>query len=369
MGEPRHAPPPQVLEQLRDSLHELVRYPATRGIDELREAISDWLICRFDLPPASIDVESNVLPVNGTREALFSFTQCVTGPDPERPLVAMPNPFYQIYEGATLLAGQQPAFYDAHTRDFACVSDSTWRRVQLLFICTPGNPTGQVLDIGVLRHLLDLAHRHDFVIASDECYSEIYFDETRPPAGLLAAAAANGDDTYRRCMVFHSLSKRSNLPGLRSGFVAGDSRLIEQFFKYRTYHGCAMSIPVQRASITAWRDENHVVENRTLYRQKFADALQALRGSLDVELPEAGFYLWPDIHGDDIEFARDLYAGHAVTVLPGQFLGRDAGAGNPGSGRVRMALVANPEECRTAIERVVEFLHNRSNDGQVNRPD
>jgi N-succinyldiaminopimelate aminotransferase len=360
MGEPRHTPPPHVVERLRDSLHELDRYPATRGIDELRVAICDWLTRRFALPPGSVDAERNVLPANGTREALFSFTQCVTGPDPERRYVAMPNPFYQIYEGAALLAGLQPAFYDAHTRDFASVSDSTWRRIQLLFVCTPGNPTGQVLDIGVLQHLLELAHRHDFVIASDECYSEIYFDESRPPAGLLAAAAANGDTEYRRCMVFHSLSKRSNLPGLRSGFVAGDSRLIERFFQYRTYHGCAMGIPVQRASVAAWQDEDHVVENRALYRRKFADALQVLRGKLDVEHPEAGFYLWPRTPGDDVEFARDLYARTGVTVLPGQFLGRDTGHGNPGSGRVRMALVANPEECRIAIERVVEFLHNRS---------
>ena len=364
IGEPRHAPPPHVLAKLRDSLHELDRYPATRGLPELRTAICEWLIRRFALPATSLDAERHILPVNGTREALFSFVQCMTGPDSERPFVAMPNPFYQIYEGAALLAGRQPTFYDAHIRDFASISDNTWRRIQMLFVCTPGNPTGQVLDTSALQHLLELAHRHDFVIASDECYSEIYFDESRPPAGLLAAAAANGDTTYQRCMVFHSLSKRSNLPGLRSGFVAGDSSLIECFLKYRTYHGCAMSIPVQRASIAAWQDEDHVVQNRAVYRRKFAAAMQALRGVLDVQHPEAGFYLWPRTPGDDVEFARELYAYAAVAVLPGQFLGRDAGQGNPGSGRVRMALVASPEECRTAIERVVEFLHNRSRNEQ-----
>lgn len=364
MGEPRHAPPAHVLAILRDSLHELDRYPVTRGLPELRAAIGEWLTRRFGLPAESIDAERHVLPVNGTREALFSFVQCVAGPDSERPLVAIPNPFYQIYEGATLLAGLRPTFYDAHLRDLARLDNSLWRRIQLLFICTPGNPTGQVLEIGALRHLLELAHRHDFVIASDECYSEIYFDEDRPPTGLLAAAAASGDAAYTRCLVFHSLSKRSNLPGLRSGFVAGDADLIARFLKYRTYHGCAMSVPVQRASIAAWQDEDHVVENRAVYRRKFDDALQALAGVLDVQRPEAGFYLWPATPGDDVIFTRDLYAQAAVTVLPGQFLGRDAGQGNPGRGHVRMALVANPEECRTAIERVVEFLHNRSRNEQ-----
>ncbi len=356
IGEPRHAPPDQVVQQLRDTLGELDRYPATRGTLELRTAISEWLIHRFALPPASIDPERNVLPVNGTREALFSFVQCATGPDSTRPGVAMPNPFYQIYEGAALLAGQRPVFYDAHTCDFAGLSEATLRRIQLIFVCTPGNPTGQVLQVEALQQLLELAHRYDFVIASDECYSEIYFDEDRPPASLLAAAAANGDPEFSRCMVFHSLSKRSNLPGLRSGFVAGDAALIAGFLKYRTYHGCAMSLPVQRASIAAWRDEHHVTENRALYRRKFAEAMHVLGGKLDVEHPEAGFFLWPRIPGDDVEFARRLYAATAVTVLPGQFLARDAGQGNPGRGRVRMALVASREECRTALERVVDFL-------------
>ncbi len=354
MGEPQHPSPPRVLEVLRESLGELGRYPATRGLPELREAIAGWLERRFALPAGNADPERHVLPVNGTREALFAFAQCVLDPGRgARPLVLLPNPFYQIYEGAALLAGLEPYYYDgdAHTID-----EQVLARAQLLYLCTPANPTGRVLEASSLQRLLELARRHDFVIASDECYSEIYFDESRPPGGLLGAAAAGGDPDFARCLVFHSLSKRSNLPGLRSGFVAGDARLIERFHAYRTYHGCAMSIPVQRASIAAWLDEEHVAANRRLYRDKFAQALGALDGVLDARRPEAGFYLWPRTPGDDREFARRLYAATGVKVLPGQFLSREANGRDPGRERVRMALVAEPARCAEAMRRIADFL-------------
>jgi N-succinyldiaminopimelate aminotransferase len=360
IGEPKHATPGFITEEIITHLHGLSQYPTTRGTAPLREAISDWLTARFRLPAGSIDPERHVLPVNGTREALFAIAQCLIDRTAE-PLVVMPNPFYQIYEGAALLGGAQPWFLNttAATRflpDFAAVPDAVWSRCQMLYLCSPGNPTGAVQDIPALQALLELADRHDFVIASDECYSELYPDEGSPPPGLLQAAAAMGRDDYRRCLVFHSLSKRSNAPGLRSGFVAGDAQLIGEFLRYRTYHGCAMSPPTQAASIRAWRDETHVVNNRALYREKFSAVIDILRPVLELSNPDGGFYLWPETPIDDCEFARGLLARHNVTVLPGSFLSRTAHGTNPGAKRVRMALVAPLEDCIEAARRIKSYI-------------
>jgi N-succinyldiaminopimelate aminotransferase len=296
-----------------------------------------------------------LIPVNGTREGLFAFAQAMV--DPVRaPLVVMPNPFYQIYEGAAFLAGAQPYFLgndraNAYLPDLDDVPPEVWQRCQLLFLCSPGNPTGAVASIDYLRRAIALADRHDFVIASDECYSEIYLDEAHPPPGLLQAAVASGHQGFERCVVFHSLSKRSSVPGLRSGFVAGDARLIQSFLQYRTYHGCALPLPTQFASIAAWNDDDHVVENRRLYREKFAKVLPVLREVLEVDAPEASFYLWPKVP-DDERFARQLFERQHVTVLPGSYIARDTPHGNPGHGRVRISLVATVPECLDAAERI-----------------
>ena len=360
IGEPRHATPGFISEEVITHLHGLSRYPATRGIPELRSAIADWLQQRFKLNAGTLDPETNILPVNGTREALFAFAQCVVDPT-DHPVVLMPNPFYQIYEGAALLSGAEPWFMNCtrengYRPDFDAVPEAVWKRCQLVYICTPGNPTGAVMDSAQLQQLIELADRHDFVIASDECYSEIYPVTAIPPAGLLQAAAESGRHDYRRCMVFHSLSKRSNAPGLRSGFVAGDAELIKQFLRYRTYHGCAMPPATQAASISAWRDEEHVRENRTLYTQKFAAVLEILSPILDVSLPDAGFYLWPQTPGDDTEFALGLLQQQNVIVLPGSYLSRTAAGLNPGSNHVRMALVAPLEDCIEAAERIKTYI-------------
>jgi N-succinyldiaminopimelate aminotransferase len=358
IGEPRHAAPGFVLEVLGQSLAGVAKYPATAGMPELREAIAAWLSHRFQL--AGIDAGEQVLPVNGTREALFAFAQAVVNDSPEA-LVMSPNPFYQIYEGATLLAGARPHFLNCGPEtgflpDFREISEHHWHRCQLLYLCSPGNPTGAVLDLTTLQELVGLAREHDFIIASDECYSEIYFDEQDPPPGLLQACAMMGDSDYRNCVVFHSLSKRSNLPGLRSGFVAGDARILRDFLLYRTYHGCAMPPHHQLASAAAWRDEEHVLSNRELYRQKFTAVLEELDGHLDVSAPQAGFYLWPRTPVSDTELARRLYQQENVTVLPGRFLARTANGVNPGENRVRMALVAEPEQCIEAARRIVRCL-------------
>jgi N-succinyldiaminopimelate aminotransferase len=326
----------------------------------LRETIADWLVERFRLRAGGIDPETQVLPVNGTREALFAFAQAVV--DRARaPLVLSPNPFYQIYEGAALLAGAEPHFLacsadNGYRPDFEAVDEATWERCQLIYLCSPGNPTGAVIPQEQLQKLIELAQRHDFVIASDECYSELYFDESAPPVGLLQAAAAMGHDDFRRCVVFHSLSKRSNAPGLRSGFVAGDAGILGQFLHYRTYHGCAMPLQHQHASIAAWRDERHVRANRDLYREKFDAVLSILQPVMQVQRPDAGFYLWPRTPGGDEEFARGLFERQHVTVLPGSYLSREAGGTNPGTGHVRMALVATPEECVEAAQRIREYM-------------
>jgi len=358
IGEPRHAPPAFVLAEIAANLERVSNYPATAGMPELRHSIAAWLQRRFHLQ--AVDATQQVLPVNGTREALFAFAQAVVEPGPQA-LVMSPNPFYQIYEGAALLAGATPHFLNCTEEsgllpDFASVSEQQWRQCQLLYICSPGNPTGAVLPMTQLQQLIALAREHNFVIASDECYSEIYFDENSPPPGLLEACAAMGDNQYRNCVVFHSLSKRSNLPGLRSGFVAGDAEILRQFALYRTYHGCAMPPHHQLGSIAAWNDEVHVQANRQLYREKFSAVLAEFDGKLDVAAPDAGFYLWPRLDTSDTEFARRLYATENVTVLPGSFLGREVQGINPGANHLRMALVAEPEQCIEAARRIVRCL-------------
>ncbi len=357
IGEPRHATPGFILEALKGALNQAAHYPSTRGMPELRETIAGWLARRFKLPAASIDGEHNVLPVNGTREALFAFAQCLLDTRREAPLVVTANPFYQIYEGAAFLGGADPWYVNSLDQrnfvpDFGSVPESIWKRCQLIYLCTPNNPTGAVLSESVLRELLELADRYDFVIASDECYSEIYLDEAHPPPGLLQVAAADGRTDFNRCIVFHSLSKRSNAPGLRSGFVAGDARLIETFYRYRTYNGGAMPPFIQKASMAAWNDERHVIENRKLYREKFDAVLPILEPVLNVRRPEAGFYLWPETPIPDVEFARRLFLDHGVRILPGSFLGRKKDGVNPGSNRVRVALVASFEECTDAARRI-----------------
>ena len=358
IGEPRHPSPTFVLEEITANLHYLANYPTTAGLPELRESIAAWLRRRFAL--SAIDPEHQVLPVNGTREALFAFAQAVITPGPET-LVMSPNPFYQIYEGAAVLAGARPHFINCTARsgflpDFSAVTEQQWQQCQLLYLCSPGNPTGAVIPLSQLQELIRLARQYDFVIASDECYSEIYFDEASPPPGLLQACAAMGDSDYHHCVVFHSLSKRSNLPGLRSGFVAGDAGILHDFLQYRTYHGCAMPIHHQLGSIAAWDDEQHVITNRQLYRDKFSAVLSVLDGHLQVSAPDAGFYLWPQTPISDTEFARQLYAGEHVTVLPGRFLARESGGINPGENRVRIALVAELGQCVEAAQRIVHRL-------------
>nr|WP_163501022.1 succinyldiaminopimelate transaminase [Halomonas socia] len=360
IGEPQHAPHAAALEALVAHQQEMARYPATHGMPELRQAIAAWASRRFGL--AGLDPDAQVLPVNGTREALFAFVQAAL--DRSRPArVAVPNPFYQIYEGATLLAGGTPLYLDCRAEhgfrpDLDAVSADTWREVQIVFLCSPGNPTGAVTPLADFQRLIELADEFDFIIASDECYSELYLDEATPPPGLLQACAALGRHDYRRCLVFHSLSKRSNLPGLRSGFVAGDAALIAPFKRYRTYHGCAMSLPLQHASIAAWQDEQHVRANRNAYREKFAAVTETLAPVMDFPTPEASFYLWPAVPGgDDAAFTRALYAEEHVSVLPGSYMGRPAADGrNPGSGRVRLALVAELEATVEGARRLRRFI-------------
>ncbi len=362
IGEPKHPAPDFARQELSDQLHALSGYPSTKGLPELRGAIANWCATRFKLKSASLDPEHNVLPCNGTREALFAIVQAVIERDTvSAPLVVCPNPFYQIYEGAAYLAGAEPYFLNCEQQnnflpDYDAVPAEVWQRCQLLFICSPGNPTGSVTSIEQFKKLIALADEYDFIIAADECYSEIYFDETQPPVGLLQACAELGRDDYKRCLVFHSLSKRSNLPGLRSGFVAGDGELLRKFLLYRTYHGCAMPIYSQRASILAWQDENHVVANRDLYRAKFDAVLARLEGVLEVSRPDAGFYLWPKTPVDDETFARELYARENITVLAGSYLSRNQQGCNPGENRVRLALVAPLPECIEAAERIQRFV-------------
>lgn len=363
MGEPQHAAPQFVLEALTGNLKGLSHYPVTKGSLELRASIAGWANRRFRLTAVPLDPERHVLPCAGTREALFSIAQAVIDrrAHAQQPVVIAPNPFYQIYEGAALLAGARPYFLNTvaesnYRMDFARVPTEVWEQVQLVYICSPGNPTGTVLRHADFAHILELAEKHNFLIASDECYSEIYFDESDPPPGLLQVAHDLAVADYRRCLVFHSLSKRSNLPGLRSGFVAGDSAVLEQYFQYRTYQGCALPPPTQAASIPAWNDESHVRANRDQYRAKFDAALKILEPVLKVRRPEAGFYLWPETPQDDQEFTRGLYARENVLVLPGSYLSRDAQGVNPGRNRVRLALVASLDECVEAARRIRHYI-------------
>jgi N-succinyldiaminopimelate aminotransferase len=364
IGEPRHATPAFIEQALGSDLGGLAKYPATAGEPALREACAQWARQRYGI---ALDAASQVLPVNGSREALFAFTQVVVDSSQDGARVICPNPFYQIYEGATLLAGAQPYYAPSDAaRNFAVDWDSVptevWEKTQLIFVCSPGNPTGAVMPLAEWEKLFALSDRHGFVIASDECYSEIYFDGT-PPLGGLEAAQRLGRTDYRNLMMFTSLSKRSNVPGLRSGFVAGDAALIKAFLLYRTYHGGAMSPVVQTASIAAWGDEVHVEENRRLYREKFNQVTPLLARAMDVRLPDASFYLWagiPESLGlDDAQFARELYAQTGVTVLPGSYLAREAQGRNPGAQRVRMALVAETAECVEAAQRIVQFIESR----------
>jgi len=357
IGEPRHPTPELIKRALSENLAKLAAYPPTVGSDALRQSIAAWLERRYGLD--AIDWRTEVLPVNGSREALFAFAQTVIDPDARDTIVVCPNPFYQIYEGAALLAGARPYYVNSlsgreFAADYDAVPDDVWRRTRLLYVCSPGNPTGKVMRLDEWRTVLALADRHGFVVASDECYSEIYFEETTPPLGALQAAARLGRG-FERLVMFSSLSKRSNVPGMRSGFVAGDAAVLKAFLLYRTYHGGAMNPAVQEASVAAWRDEDHVRENRRKYAEKFARVTPVMQAALNVSRPDAGFYLWAATPVADTDFARRLYQEQHVTVLPGSFLARESGGVNPGANYVRMALVAEVDECIEATRRVVEF--------------
>lgn len=369
IGEPRHATPEIVLKAYEQALRSgpsgLSSYPATAGNADLRNAFAQWLDKRYGV---HVDAQAHTLPVNGSREALFALTQAVVNPDDKDAIVVSPNPFYQIYEGAALLAGATPYFANSDpARNFAVDWDSVpadiWQRTQLVFVCSPGNPTGAVMPLPEWQKLFDLSDRYGFVIASDECYSEIYFQQDAPLGGLEAAQQLGRLD-WKSLVILTSLSKRSNVPGMRSGFVAGDAEIIKKFLLFRTYHGCAMAPPVQAASIAAWGDEAHVEHNRQLYREKFSQVTPVLAQVLDVRLPDASFYLWAAIPAhlglSDTEFAKALYAEQAVTVLPGSYLARETPTGNPGAGRIRMALVAETAECLEAAHRIAAFVRQRS---------
>jgi N-succinyldiaminopimelate aminotransferase len=358
IGEPKHPTPEFIKRVLVEHLDGFASYPLTLGSEELRLAIATWLQRRYGL--AAIDPQSEVIPVNGSREALFAFAQAVIDPTRPDPVVVSPNPFYQIYEGAALLAQATPQFLNSVPADYAFnygeLSPDTWKRTQLVYVCSPGNPTGHVMSLPEWEELFALSDRYGFVIAADECYSEIYLDEARPSLGALEAARHFGRAGFPNLVVFSSLSKRSNVPGMRSGFVAGDAQVLKKFLLYRTYHGCAMSLPIQAASAAAWGDEAHVRENRRLYREKFDAALAILGPVASVERPAAGFYLWLPTPLSDTEFTRRLYQEQAVSVLPGSYLARDAHGVNPGRDRVRIALVASTEECAEAARRIRDFV-------------
>ena len=357
IGEPKHPTPPLVEDALMAALPGLSAYPATAGEPALREAVAAWVQRRYDV---ALDAATQVLPVNGSREALFALAQTVIDPTRSGATVVCPNPFYQIYEGAALLAGAQVAFANSDpARNFAAdwsqIDEATWAQTQLLYVCSPGNPTGAVMPLSEWARLFELSDRHGFVIASDECYSEIYFGSEAPLGGLQAAKEL-GRGNFRRLIAFTSLSKRSNVPGMRSGFVAGDADIMKAFLLYRTYHGSAMSPTVQRASVAAWNDESHVLANRALYKRKFEQVTPLLAEVLDLQLPDAGFYLWAGVPGgDDIDFTLKLLAQYNVAVLPGSLLARTAHGANPGAGRIRMALVAGVEECLEAARRIHQF--------------
>jgi len=357
IGEPKHATPQFIRDALSSNLDGLANYPTTAGSDALRIAIARWLEARYGIPRP--DSKAQVMPVNGSREALFAFAQTVIDRTRKDPVVVCPNPFYQIYEGAALLSGATPYFLNTLPEDdfalnFQQLPEAIWQRTQLVYVCTPGNPNGKVMPLVEWKALFDMSDRYGFVIASDECYSEIYFEQ--PPLGALQAARQLGRADYRNLVVFSSLSKRSNVPGMRSGFVSGDAKLLEKFALYRTYHGSAMSPAIQAASIAAWGDETHVADNRRLYAEKFANVIEILKPVLPVSLPDAGFYFWTRTPTPDTAFAQALYRDYNVTVLPGSFLARSAQGANPGENFVRMALVANTEETVEAARRIAAFV-------------
>ncbi|MDD5241881.1 MAG: succinyldiaminopimelate transaminase [Sulfuricella sp.] len=359
IGEPKHPTPEFIRRALADNLDGLSNYPTTQGSDALRQSIGAWIERRYGIPP--LNPNTQILPVNGSREALFAFVQAVIDPSRPNPVVICPNPFYQIYEGATLLAGAKPYFLNTtpengYAMDFSSVPEEVWRDTQLVFACSPANPTGKVMDIEEWSHLFELSDRYGFVIASDECYSELYPEEHVPPLGALQVAHQLGGEDYGRLVVFNSLSKRSNVPGMRSGFVAGCESILEKFLLYRTYQGCAMNPSIQAASAAAWNDEAHVTENRRLYREKFAAVTPLLQQVLKVEEPQASFYLWAQTPISDTEFAKALYRDYNVTVLPGSFLAREAHGSNPGANFVRIALVAPLEQCVEAAERIQNLV-------------
>jgi N-succinyldiaminopimelate aminotransferase len=362
IGEPKHPTPDFIKRALTDNLGGLANYPTTLGAPGLRTAIAGWLQRRYGLK--AIDAETQIIPVNGSREALFAFAQTVVDRTRPSPVVVVPNPFYQIYEGAALLAGATPQYLhtlpaNSFALDFAQLPDDVWQRTQLVYVCSPGNPTGRVMTLDEWQRLFALSDRFGFVIAADECYSEIYFDEAQPPLGALQAAQLCGRAGYPRLVMFSSLSKRSNVPGMRSGFVAGDAAILKKFLLYRTYQGCAMSPPIHAASTAAWQDEAHVVENRRLYREKFAAVTRILGEVTEIGMPDAAFYIWLDTLTDDTAFTRDLLAGQNVSVLPGSYLAREARGINPGSNFVRIALVASTAECTEAAQRIAAFLRQR----------
>ncbi len=357
VGEPKHKAPAVALDALVANLNTLEQYPSTRGTDELRNAIANWLVGRYQLSEPEQLAAHHILPVNGTRESLFAIAQCLCDRTSNRRKVLVPNPFYQIYEGATLLAGSEPDFYHIDSnadQNLADITDTQWQQAQVIYVCNPGNPTGSVLSENGFKLLIEKSKQFDFTIISDECYSEIY--RATPPCGLLEVAHAMGNTSFNRCLVFHSLSKRSNLPGLRSGFVAGDATLIKQFFQYRTYHGCTMPGPVQQASIAAWKDEQHVIENRNAYNEKYKAVLPILNTVMDVDEPAAGFYLWPNLPIGDEALTQALYSEQNVAIVPGSYLARVVNGNNPGTNHTRLALVAPLEHCIEAAERIAQCL-------------
>lgn len=363
LGEPKHSPAPFLVELFANKSrikHSFMSYPPTRGISQLRSAIAKFASRRYDLKSNSLNAEDHVLPVNGSREALFSFAQACISPS-QNSCTLMPNPFYQIYEGAALLAGSKPMYLPCleennYIPDFENIEPSIWEQTSLVYICTPGNPTGSVMSIDGLQALIRKSDEYNFIIASDECYSEIYSNDDAPPPGILCACAKMDRDDFRNCVAFNSLSKRSNLPGLRSGFVAGDADIISRFLQYRTYHGSAMPLINQEVSIAAWEDEDHVKTNRLKYKEKFSAVIDILSDVLELQNPDGGFYLWPSLPISDEKFTRDLYGEMNVKVLPGSYLSREINGYNPGRNRVRIALVAELDECVQAAGRLKDFL-------------
>jgi N-succinyldiaminopimelate aminotransferase len=357
IGEPKHATPSLITDALIRNISGLANYPTTAGVPALRQAISNWLCRRYDIP--ALDIEKQIVPINGSREALFAFAQAVIDDSRPAPVVISPNPFYQIYEGAAFLAGAEPYFLNNlpendFAMDFGSVPEAILQRTQLVYVCSPGNPSGKIMSLEQWQQIFELSDRYGFVIAADECYSEIYFDEANPPLGALQAAYQLGRD-YSRLVIFSSLSKRSNVPGMRSGFVAGDAKILEKFLLYRTYHGCAMSPAVQAASIAAWNDEAHVIENRRLYDEKFKAVTPIIKQRFKVDIPDGAFYLWARTDQPDTEVAQRLYRDFNVTVLPGSYLAREAHGINPGKNFVRLALVASSEECKEAANRILSL--------------